>query len=442
MAANDLWSTIEEAYAFALPLVLSDATARATTLIAGPDGRPLTNRLLHSKRLASARTKSVVTPNVDTLYSQVFFNLAGSEGFVLHKPAADRFFSIELLDAWTNCVAVLGTAGDTEEARTYFITGPSFEGEVPEGLVHVTLPTAHGWAITRTVVFDENDLPNVYRLQEEMRLVPAARFAQQGFAGETPSCTLPDKHAFVPIEHVLGLSPQKFFDAANALMQANPPAEADAPELERLRSVNVGPGLSFDATILGDNAADRWAQLIGSLVQRLLGRSMQFLEQRGIWRMYGTPIAEYGTEYAYRALIACAGLGANPVSVAVYPKAETDEAGERLDGRRAYRIRFDAASLRPNGKHGFWSLTAYGEDNFLIDNEIDRYLINDRSDFTLGDDGSLTLLVQADPPADERLAGNWLPVKREPFHLHLRIYVPTRDVLEGTWLAPTIERAN
>lgn len=439
MTSEEIWNDLEDAYVFAFPLVLSNATTRATTELASPADPPLTNRLLHSRRLANANTKSVVTPNVDTLYSQVFFDLKPNEAFVLHKPTAERFLSIELLDAWTNCVRVLGTAGDTEEARTYLVTGPTFEGDIPDNLVQVALPTAQGWAIARTVVMNENDFPDVYCLQEKMLLLPFDQFVKKGLTSENHACELPSDQAFVPIRHVMNLSPQEFFDTANALMLANPPAKEDGAELDRLRSVSIGPGLSFDASILGENAAVRWHDLHESLLPRLLDQSTQFVEQHGIWHMYGKPIAEYRTEYAYRALIAYAGLGANPVSVAVYPKAETDGGGEPLDGNHKYRVRFDTKALRPNGKHGFWSLTAYGSDNFLIDNEIDRYLINDRSGFTL-DDGSLTLFVQADPPVAKHLQNNWLPVKKEPFHLHLRIYLPTDDVLDGIWPMPTIER--
>ena len=89
-------------------------------------------------------------------------------------------------------------------------------------------------------------------------------------------------------------------------------------------------------------------------------------------------------------------------------------------------------------EYGFWSVTAYGEDNFLIDNEIGRYSINDRSDAKYNDDGSLDILIGVYPPEDETLMGNWLPVKEEPFHLHLRIYLPQSEVLDGEWATPDI----
>lgn len=83
---------------------------------------------------------------------------------------------------------------------------------------------------------------------------------------------------------------------------------------------------------------------------------------------------------------------------------------------------------------------AYGEDNFLIDNELDRYLIGDRSELAYNADGSLDILVQAAPLEDPALQGNWLPVKDAPFHLYLRVYLPDKDALAKEWAAPTIEK--
>jgi hypothetical protein len=78
----------------------------------------------------------------------------------------------------------------------------------------------------------------------------------------------------------------------------------------------------------------------------------------------------------------------------------------------------------------------------LIDNELNRYLINDRSDVVYNDDGSLDILLQAQPPEDEATMGNWLPVKEEQFHLYMRIYLPDESVFNGKWEMPTIEQIN
>ena len=83
---------------------------------------------------------------------------------------------------------------------------------------------------------------------------------------------------------------------------------------------------------------------------------------------------------------------------------------------------------------GFWSVTAYGDDDFLIDNPVDRYCINDRSDLKANDDGSVDIILSEDAPENTT---NWLPVGDGGFHLYMRIYTPDMDALD-TWTAPTI----
>jgi hypothetical protein len=126
--------------------------------------------------------------------------------------------------------------------------------------------------------------------------------------------------------------------------------------------------------------------------------------------------------------------------VAIYPKAYEDSDGETLSGSNAYIIHFDKDALPPTQANGFWSITAYGSDNLLIDNALNRYCINDRSGFALNEDGSLDILVQSSPPEAAKQI-NWLPVDGDDFHLFMRIYLPQKAVLDGHWSAPTIKKA-
>ena len=73
-------------------------------------------------------------------------------------------------------------------------------------------------------------------------------------------------------------------------------------------------------------------------------------------------------------------------------------------------------------------------DDFLIDNPIDCYCINDRSCLKVNDDGSVDVILSKDAPEDTT---NWLPVGDGGFHLYMRIYTPDMDALE-TWMEPPI----
>lgn len=423
--ADAVWELVSDAYIYAFPLVLTDATKTLSTNTDGSiTGRAPINQINHAKKLADASFCTVVSPNVDTLYSQAWLDI-GAEPVIYVLPEADRFCNVQLLDAWTNTAAVLDKAG------AYAIALPSWEGELPEGVTRVDVPTATVWTIARIVLSGNEDLPNVYAIQEHMRLLPLSAYLEGGDY-IAPAGTYAKENDFVPVNKVLSMSPAEFFNTANALMQINPPAEADAKLLEKLAAINVGQGMTFDASILGADAVERWTQMLKGLRATLSAESANYAQNLGQWIYYGRPIGDFGTAYIYRAMVALVGLGANTVDVAIYPKTHTDVTGAALTGEKTYTIHFE--TLPPTLEGGFWSVTAYNEENFLIDNPIDRYCINDRSAYQLNDDGSLDLVLSKEAPED---TSNWLPVSDGEFHLFMRIYLPDMTALE-TWEAPVI----
>lgn len=85
---------------------------RVSTKTAEPDdsGKAPANRWMHAKHLAAASFRQVVTPNVDTLYSQIFIDLS-QDALVLRKPAVSRYVMFQIMNAWSDTVAILGTGG-------------------------------------------------------------------------------------------------------------------------------------------------------------------------------------------------------------------------------------------------------------------------------------------------------------------------------------------
>ena len=213
----DVWETIEEAYTYAFPLVLMDATkTSATNTVEAMPGKAPVNQFMHGIALANAQFKNVVTPNVDTIYSQVWYDLS-EEPIVYVLPETDRFCKVQVLDAWTNTVAVLDRAG------AYAITRSTWNGDLPEDVTRIDVPTDMAWSITRTVLSGEADLPNVYAIQAEMKLMPLSAYLSGG-AYQPPEGSYQEENNYVPINQVLSLDPATFFSKANALMESNPPS--------------------------------------------------------------------------------------------------------------------------------------------------------------------------------------------------------------------------
>lgn len=423
--SKSTWDLVGEAYTYALPLVIMDATKTSSTNTETPvTGRAPVNQLIHAQKLADAQSKLVVTPNVDTVYTQAWLDLS-AEPMVYVMPKADRFFNVQVLDAWTNTTTVL------EKAGTYAFTSSGWKGDLPDGVTRVDVPTSMVWLIARVVLSGQEDLPNVYDIQQKMQLMPLSAY-EKGGEYMAPKGTYTVENDFVPVEKVLSMSPKEFFDTANTLMLANPPAAADADVLKKFVTINVGPGMAFDTSILTEDVAASWKEMLQRLRENLVADAEKYSVKLGQWKYFDAPIGDFGTEYNYRALVALAGLGANTVNVAIYPKTDIDDAGAVLTGEKKYVMHFD--TLPPTLEGGFWSVTAYGSDDFLIENPIDRYCVNDRSDFKCNEDGSLDITLSKKQPED---TSNWLPVSDGEFHLYMRIYTPDMTALKN-WNPPVV----
>jgi hypothetical protein len=124
-----------------------------------------------------------------------------------------------------------------------------------------------------------------------------------------------------------------------------------------------------------------------------------------------------------------------------YYYQDLDDRGARLNGANRYIVTFPEGQTPPI--NGFWSLTLYNEHHFFTPDQINRYSVGTKNkDLTYNSDGSLTISVQSDPPADTQRT-NWLPVPKDAdFSLYMRAYWSKAAVLDGSWTPPAVRKAN
>ena len=109
-APTDLRSAAREAWIYCLPLI---ETARVRAH--GPEYAPSANggdginAFIHYRDLATPAERLVTSPNVDTLYSLAFVDLANGPATVALPATGKRYFSLHLMDMYTNSFAVIGT---------------------------------------------------------------------------------------------------------------------------------------------------------------------------------------------------------------------------------------------------------------------------------------------------------------------------------------------
>ena len=427
-----------EAYLYGYPLVMMEITRVHSAKYLGPE-----NQLRLVRQFPNAQFKDVVRPNVDTLYTTAFINM--KEGpWVFEMPANDqRYELMPFMDAWTHVFASPGTRTLGHQGVTYLLVGPQWDGQVPLGMTLLKSPTDMVWLIGRTQTNGAADFATVHELQNRLRLTkwpqpPKSLSARTDSQRDTQSVwQVSSEPNLPPVAQMKALSTLEFFNRLMQLMVSNPAATADAPLLQRLAQLEIKPGQAVHLSWLNELSFSlgRW------IANQRVMKALNTKAQDGSWSYPPLNLGRYGTDYSTRAAVAMVGLGANLPEDAIYPNTALDHRGQALNGQYRYRLHFAANALPP--VKAFWSITAYGADDFLIDNPLQRFALGDRDPLVFNADGSLDIWIQASPPDQKEASANWLPVQMDSaFLLNARLYWPEEKALSGQWKMPVVERLN
>lgn len=433
---QEIVEKLYQAYVYGYPLVVLEIQKNTlTNTIAPTREKAPVNQLIHAKGTAGAEDKYIVMLNMDTVYSQAYFDLK-AEPLYFKKPKTERYATALLLDAYGNSVDILGTGdvGGNDEVNAVLV-GPDYKGEVPKELLRIDMPTNLCWTLIRILLKDEGDIENVYEIQKQFDVRPLSAYQKEY---SYPKGTFDPALEYVTFEKINQLGIEEFFNIFNRLIGDNLGTDPDYDILNAVEAYGVGAGEEFSLSVFPETVREQLLQFPKRLVEEFNAASekSEFGILRDGWAFPKDTIAHFGREYLYRADVAWGGIGVNPVSMALYPTAVTDSEGEVLHSRNHYVVHF--SSLPP--VDGFWSLTAYGDDKFQIPNEIHRYGINDRSDIEMNPDGSFDIYLQRERPAEDRIK-NWLPSGEQGFLIVLRLYLPQQSILDGSWKLPTVVRS-
>ena len=100
-----------EAYRYGIPLLEMLRIRTEMTSVRAPDGRgnaPV-NAFSHARKFATPRDRTVVAPNVDTLYSISHLDLGKGPIVLSHPDMGSRYFDFEFVDPYTNVLGYVGT---------------------------------------------------------------------------------------------------------------------------------------------------------------------------------------------------------------------------------------------------------------------------------------------------------------------------------------------
>jgi len=426
-----------DAYIYGFPIVDSYRIQHAYFVDrSNPEYKGGWNAVHSVARVFTPDDKAIQTPNSDTPYSMIGFDLR-AEPIVLSVPKieANRYFSIQLIDAYTFNFDYIGSRTTGNGGGNFLIAGPEWKGETPPGITKVIRSETNlALAAYRTQLFDAGDIENVKMIQAAYTARPLS-----AFLGAPAPKTQPAISFINPLTPATQRTSLEFFNVLNFALGFSPTAPSETALMQRFARIGIGPGKRLDPATLSpeirdalqNGIADAWAEFAsfkknevdtGKVTSGEIFGTREFLKNNYLYRMAGAVV----------------GIYANSKEEAMYPIYTVDSAGKPLHGGNRYKVRFAPGQLPP--ANAFWSMTMYGlPESLLIANPINRYLLNSPMlpQFVKDADGGYTFYVQAASPGADKQA-NWLPAPAGAFMVVLRIYWPKPEALSGAWKTPTM----
>jgi hypothetical protein len=403
------------------------------------------NQMQNAANVFTYKDTAVPTPNSDTPYSVAWMDLR-AEPIVLSVPAVDskRYYSVMLCDGNTYNYGYIGSRATGSEAGAYMVVGPDWKGAAPPGIKKVfRSSTRLSLAIWRTQLFNPDDLDNVKKVQAGYKIQTLSAYLNQPAPPPAPAINFP--------KFDNELVKTNFFEYLDFALQFAP-AEANETEIRsQLARIGIGPGKTFNFKDL--SLEDKLEIGLGMKegerkVDEAVANAGKGINGWRISSLFGDSTFFNG-DWLKRAAGAKGGIYGNDAVEAMYPATRADSDGQTLDGsQHNYTLTFLPGQLPP--VNAFWSLTMYdGKTQLLIENPINRYLVNSPMLPALktNADGSLTLYIQNKSPGADK-ESNWLPAPNGTIYLVIRLYWPKTaapSILpagEGTWQPPGVKRVS
>ena len=436
----------KEAYIYGFPMIMNYKTMNAYVLNEqSAEYKGPFNFIACEARLFTPEDKTIVTPNSDTPYCMMWCDIR-NEPLVITVPEMEpeRFYHFQLIDLYTHNFAYIGTLTTGNEAGSYLVADIAWQGDKPEYIDEVIrCETPLFFVVVRTQLINPEDIDNVKIIQEAYKLQSLSEFLGEESKAEVNIPDLPDWNEGDQFTAEIYNYMDGMFDLIEPI--------AEEKELwDRFAKINLGTEDAFDintfdpevkeAIIAGQQEA--FKDIEGFLAEankdplmsaKIFG-TREFLTESAS-KYFG--MTDY---YMLRAAAAHMGLYGNSGAEAIYPAYVVDSEGSFCNAaENNYTLTFADGELPP--VKAFWSLTMYdGKTQLLINNPIDRYLLNSpmMDQFIIGEDGSVTFYIQKDSPEAE-LQANWLPAPDGPFYMVLRLYGPEEAALKGEWVNPPLE---
>ncbi|KAK5174736.1 uncharacterized protein LTR77_001818 [Saxophila tyrrhenica] len=416
------------------------------------------NTWYHNRNLQTAADREVVKPNVDTLYSNLVYDLPIQNiEITIPDIPADEFKLFSFYDPYGVNYANVGTSGFYKPGKYLIKPYNRGNGNSAVGLTNstssryvgvVNTPNFYGTILVRWGATSSN-LPQIHKYQD----------ACSAFLVPTPDAIVgpaapPLLQSLIPVYNDSALPAPNVLNLLVAFEPPNPPPQLAAAGISAWNhSYTPPPNVDLD---LANATALRQA-----LATTILPSTNKALNNN--WTLLApSTLGIYGDDYALRAAVSLSGYLALRAPFAIYPTFNNVSASNPGNAGVIFLEADEAVLLTFSGKPpvdsqaGFWSLTAYGGDlgsYHLVPNERDVYALGDRSNLTYPNGGRVyggnstgeefqILLQPADVPPPANWTSNWLPAPSGGGNVvpQLRFYGAEEPLEEGTYVYPKVEK--
>ncbi|KAH4038130.1 hypothetical protein HBI81_199000 [Parastagonospora nodorum] len=450
-------SAAQDATAFAIQYAYPISQwQQAVTNILDAVKRP--NALWPYRTLSGPLNRTIVGPNADTLYIWVAIDLS-HEDLVLTIPniSDGRNWIWPFYDIYGNNFAGMSINEDSPPGDYLIrraddaLVQPGIEYTTPDQLSAykgvVSYATTYGIMLGRILVRQNTteDIATIRDYQDQTILKTIPRNLSQPYAAQAPRLSRELIDTSNATNRVTG-----YLNLLAKIGQFNQPDVLS----DRYRVASkLGLAGIADGIYTPPRTVNLTAATIAANASIAAAYSQNLIDVGNNWvipkvKCQGIFGVEYGCR-AYRALRGYLGL---VQSENLFITNKSDNL--TLGATEAFLFTFSGKP--PIKSTGFWSLTVYGADQYLVPNELGRYVVGDRSTQLKFEDGGLVygdgangtedgrfqvLLQPADVPPPENWTSNWLPAPAGGGKLlySVRFYSPAEAFTNGEYVFPTVE---
>ncbi|MGO1041945.1 DUF1254 domain-containing protein [Clostridioides difficile] len=225
MNKNDLLEIVKNTYIYGYPIVgMYDLLY---TQIMNPQTK-LTNfnEFAHTATVASPKTSFIPAPNNDTTYSRAWLDLR-EEPVIIEVPNTnDRYYSIQLLDLFTETITNIGRRLTGTEPGKFVIIGPDWVGNLPQNTHIIKSNTPLALAFLRILINDKNDIQEIKDIQTKFKIYRLSQLSNNAYYDNYNTKYLPtyknsNYHEFFEtLSNILSLMPKLNIEP-NVLLSPN-----------------------------------------------------------------------------------------------------------------------------------------------------------------------------------------------------------------------------